>query len=453
MRCGIGCMARTAARQWSRARAASGWSAWKGTGTPMLAGAARAIRSTATRTRRRRIPRIPSIPVWRAPPLLDARRFADQMKLLPRPLDALRHWLHGQNGGTAMVEAREGAAVGLECLEGDWDANACGCGACDTSTTTHAPPAGSRASLRYLGLARAAAAGRAPFRGSDEAPAPAADARQGLSAHGPAWLGADAMGGPAAAFRRAGAASGRCRRARTGADRDARSGWLGRDRGLPGRGGPRLNAACLRRVRRFGLPACRLVQAIPRLVLVHPTAAAYLDPDDGACRAGLGGAPFRDYRPTEERAMGTTMDKSVSVDMLAGRGRMEPARHRCADVLHERGLRVPDRGRTGAVGCASRGRRRARRGGLAELSGCAVAQRPSLGLRRAWRVGIDLHRHGGGRLAGRGRHGGRVHLQERQDPGQERLPQAAPGLAGARLGTAAPIPQGAQAWTLAWMRG
>ena len=34
----------------------------KGTGTPMLAGAARAIRSTATRTRRRRIPRIPSIP-------------------------------------------------------------------------------------------------------------------------------------------------------------------------------------------------------------------------------------------------------------------------------------------------------------------------------------------------------------------------------------------------------
>ena len=43
-------------------------------------------------------------------------------------LDALRHWLHGQNGGTAMVEAREGR-VGLECLEGDWDANACGCGA------------------------------------------------------------------------------------------------------------------------------------------------------------------------------------------------------------------------------------------------------------------------------------------------------------------------------------
>ena len=32
-------------------------------------------------------------------------------------LDALRHWLHGQNGGTAMVEAREGR-VGLECLEG-----------------------------------------------------------------------------------------------------------------------------------------------------------------------------------------------------------------------------------------------------------------------------------------------------------------------------------------------
>ena len=39
-----------------------------------------------------------------------------------------------------------------------------------------------------------------------------------------------------------------------------------------------------------------------------------------------------------------------------------------------------------------------------------------------------------------------VHLQERQDPGQERLPQAAPGLAaGARLeAAAAPIPQGAK---------
>ena len=213
-------------------------------------------------------------------------------------LDALRHWLHGQNGGTAMVEAREGR-VGLECLEGDWDANACGCGACDTKHGHAHAPQEDPAHPFDTCLARAAAAGRAPFRGSDEAPAPAADARQGLGAHGPAWLGADAMGGPAAAFRRAGAASGRCRRARTGADRDARSGWLGRDRGLPGRGGPRLNAACLRRVRRFGLPA-RLVQAIPRLVLVHPTAAAYLDPDDGACRAGLGGAPFRDYRPTEE---------------------------------------------------------------------------------------------------------------------------------------------------------
>lgn len=54
-------------------------------------------------------------------------------------LDALRHWLHGQTGGTAMVEAREGR-VGLECLEGDWDANACGCGACDTKHGhAHAP--------------------------------------------------------------------------------------------------------------------------------------------------------------------------------------------------------------------------------------------------------------------------------------------------------------------------
>ena len=42
---------------------------------------------------------------------------------------------------------------------------------------------------------------------------------------------------------------------------------------------------------------------------------------------------------------------------------------------------------------------------------------------------------------------------ERQDPGQERLPQAAPGLAGAPEAAAAPTPQGAQAWTLAWMRG
>ena len=54
-------------------------------------------------------------------------------------LDALRHWLHGQTGGTAMVEAREGR-VGLECLEGDWEANACGCDACDTKHGhAHAP--------------------------------------------------------------------------------------------------------------------------------------------------------------------------------------------------------------------------------------------------------------------------------------------------------------------------
>ena len=38
-----------------------------------------------------------------------------------------------------MVEAREGR-VGLECLEGDWEANACGCDACDTKHGhAHAP--------------------------------------------------------------------------------------------------------------------------------------------------------------------------------------------------------------------------------------------------------------------------------------------------------------------------
>ena len=93
-------------------------------------------------------------------------------------LDALRHWLHGQTGGTAMVEAREGR-VGLECLEGDWEANACGCDACDTKHGHAHAPQDDPAHPFDTWVWRAAAAGRAPFRGSDEAPAPAADARQG----------------------------------------------------------------------------------------------------------------------------------------------------------------------------------------------------------------------------------------------------------------------------------
>lgn len=83
-------------------------------------------------------------------------------------LDALRHWLHGQTGGTAMVEAREGR-VGLECLAGDW----------------HAPAPGSRARVAGQGHAPdsghgvAHAHGRGPACSHLEADAP------GRRAHAP----------------------------------------------------------------------------------------------------------------------------------------------------------------------------------------------------------------------------------------------------------------------------
>ena len=129
--------------------------------------------------------------------------------------------------------------------------------------------------------------------------------------------------------------------------------------------------------------------------------------------------------------MGTTMDKSVSAEMLA---EFAAAWNR-HDIDALMSFMSEDCVFLTVAGPEQWGARhegpdavRRLRGGLAELSGRAVAQRPALGLRRAWRVGIDLHRHGGGRLARRGRHGGRVHLQERQDPGQNAYRKQRPAL-------------------------
>ena len=68
-------------------------------------------------------------------------------------LDALRHWLHGQNGGTAMVEAR-GAASGWSA----WKGTGTPCLRVRRVRYEARPRAraagGSRASLRYLSGAR-----------------------------------------------------------------------------------------------------------------------------------------------------------------------------------------------------------------------------------------------------------------------------------------------------------
>lgn len=42
--------------------------------------------------------------VWRAPPLLDARRFADQMKLLPRPLMRAKGWVRTDRHGWVLAQ-------------------------------------------------------------------------------------------------------------------------------------------------------------------------------------------------------------------------------------------------------------------------------------------------------------------------------------------------------------
>ena len=64
----------------------------------------RRVRSTATRTRRRTIPHPFDTWVWRAPPLLDARRFADQMKLLPRPLMRAKGWVRTDRHGWVLAQ-------------------------------------------------------------------------------------------------------------------------------------------------------------------------------------------------------------------------------------------------------------------------------------------------------------------------------------------------------------
>ena len=176
--------------------------------------------------RRRRDPQAAADPLLADTVARQLRAAADLLVLnktdlvSAQALDALRHWLwperrHGNGRGAR-------GRVGLECLEGDWD-NACGCGACDTKHGhAHAPQDPAHPFDTWVWRAPPLLDARRFADQMKLLPRPLMRAKGWMRTDRHGWS-ADAMGGPAAAFRRAGAASGRCRRARTGADRDARA--------------------------------------------------------------------------------------------------------------------------------------------------------------------------------------------------------------------------------------